>query len=686
MSFLNPLLVLAGLGVAVPILAHLLNRDRVKHTDWAAMQFLNRSIRIRARQLRLRDLILMLLRCLAVLLLAFALAQPGSDSPSGIGTSLGEPQAGVVIALDRSFSMQHSERWDRALEQVAEIAASIPPGAPVSLVTLGDSHLVLARSMAYKAERFDALVEGLAPSAEPLKLETVPAILSELLADTDALRKEVYLITDLQARDWAKPTPWLREALGDLRAQAEVTIIPIQSGSDNLAINEFELFSGLLRKGTMARYQATVTNHGSEPVHDVRIRCLMAEINVDSKIIPVIGPRASETVSFFVPFHNAGAVPLTAALDKDSLPLDNERRTVATIRERVAVLCVEGDVGEGFIAKALSARGNAADKEEFTVRSVSWLSLPSQDLSAYDVVVFSDVPEITPELASQLSEYVRAGNGLIWFPGDNIKAAVWNTRALLPATIGQTDSVSNELGTGRPIDPILLDHPVCRPLRSLPKDLLSEAQFRQLLQVDPAPSSSTLLHLSGSTTPLLLANSVGRGHIFMFTSSASPAWNNMALTPVFPMLLQQAVTYLTGREFETAALVGGALSLSYAERPDASDGVFETPSGEVIRVPVREHGGRYIAFLDHASEAGFYTARVSVQSPGHPIAVNVDPGESDVRCLDPENLQLDIRVANSASEVIGELRTSHSYSRAAMIGVLLFLLLESLLATRGRIE
>ena len=62
MSFLNPLILLAGLGVALPILAHLLNQHKVQRTDWAAMQFLNRSVRVRSRQIRLRDLFLLCLR------------------------------------------------------------------------------------------------------------------------------------------------------------------------------------------------------------------------------------------------------------------------------------------------------------------------------------------------------------------------------------------------------------------------------------------------------------------------------------------------------------------------------------------------------------------------------------------------------------------------------------------------
>ena len=120
MSFLNPLILLAALGIALPILAHLLNRQQVKRTDWAAMQFLNRNLRVRSRQIRLRDILLLLLRCLALLLLVLALSRPFWPGSSGNLLS-GEARAGVVIAIDSSFSMGHTEdgisRFDRALEQ-----------------------------------------------------------------------------------------------------------------------------------------------------------------------------------------------------------------------------------------------------------------------------------------------------------------------------------------------------------------------------------------------------------------------------------------------------------------------------------------------------------------------------------------------------------------------------------------
>ena len=167
MTLLNPLLLLAGLGLALPVIAHLLNRHQVRHTPWAAMQFLNRSVRVRSRQLRLRDIFLLCLRCLAVICLVLAVARPAVlRRHTWIP---GEDRAGVVIALDASFSMQHgdadSTRFDQAKEHVAAISRRIHPGDPVSVVLLGGKHRVIQRNKAFEEQRFQALLDRHEPSS-----------------------------------------------------------------------------------------------------------------------------------------------------------------------------------------------------------------------------------------------------------------------------------------------------------------------------------------------------------------------------------------------------------------------------------------------------------------------------------------------------------------------------------------
>ena len=699
MSFLNPLLLVAAIGVALPILAHLLNRQQVKRTDWAAMQFLNRNLRVRSRELRLRDILLLLLRCLALLLLVLALSRPFWPAGSGSWFS-GEPRAGVVIAIDASFSMGHgsegTSRFDRALEQAKIIAESIQPGDPVSLVLMGGQDEALVHNMAFDPERFGQLLETAKPSPSRLDLDRVPKRIEELLEDMDSPQKEAYFITDVQARDWRRVSSSFQTAFSKLQEKANVFLVPLPGSAANLAVTDLSLVSGVLRKGTTARYQATIRNYGSEPVANVEVRCRVNGVQIDAKTIPLVKVGASETVSLFVPFHNAGPARITAEITDDHLPADNLRNMVSIVRERVSILCVDGSNGDAgrLLVSALLARSDGIQDEDYLVRSVSWIALPSEKLDEVDVLILANVPEITVEQVGDLSRFVRKGNGLVWFAGENVKAALWNERMtkgpspLLPAMLGEPVEVSTALGAGRPLSPDMPLHGVCLPLRSLPEDLISETLFLKRLNVEPVPSGSPVLSLAGSEAPILLEHSLGRGHVFLFATSAETSWNNMAQTPVFPMLMQQIVTYLTGREFEQPRVVGDSISLSYVEQPDAGDAVFETPSKQIITVPVGEYRDQFVARLENSREAGFYEARVSVQSPGMPIAVNVDPSESEVVSLGAAELNANLNgtgvmIVNSGAELAAAIRsnrTERSFWRNFMIAGLVLLLAESLFA------
>ena len=699
MSFLNPLVLIGVLGIGLPILAHLINRQQVKRTDWAAMQFLNRSVRVRSRQIRLRDLLLLLMRCLALLLLVFAIARPASNS-GGASWLPGESRAGVVVAIDASFSMAHRDasttRFDRATELVNVISEHINPGDPVSLVMLGGEPRVVLRNAAFDPQRFTDVLAQQKPSPEKLDVQGTPKQLQSLVEDMDAIQKEIYIVTDTQAQDWGGDAAALRDAMRALTEQARVFIVPVPGGEENLAVTGLDLVTGELRRGTVARYRATVHNYGKRPVSDVQVRCRVEGVEIDSKQIPLIEPGASETVSLFVPFYNAGPTRLTAEISDDALPVDNVYHAVAVVRDRVSVLCIEGSTGGAgrLMLAGLLARPDGKLDEDYVVELSQWPAIPTGDLDRFDVVVLADVPEITPQQAAQLAEFVRQGNGLVWFAGENVKIDPWNKllqgegESLLPAKLGQVIDTSDSFGVGKPLDTDMPDHAVCRPLQSLAEDLLSETRFLKRMQVEPAQTSFAVLNLAGSAAPILLEHALGRGHVFMFTTSADTAWNNMALTPVFPMLMQQIVTYLAGREFEQPRIVGDALTLSYVEQPDANDAVFDSPSQQTITVPVRKHRERYMALLERSSEVGFYLARVSVQSPGMPIAVNVDAVESNVACLSQAELEqrlsgTGVTISASPSELaadINQARTARSAWRYFMMAGLSLLMMEALYA------
>src|SRR6266699_605484 len=73
----HPWLFIAGaVAILLPILIHLLNRRKFRVVDWAAMEFLLDADKKNRRRIRLEHLLLLLLRCLAVLLIGLLLARP----------------------------------------------------------------------------------------------------------------------------------------------------------------------------------------------------------------------------------------------------------------------------------------------------------------------------------------------------------------------------------------------------------------------------------------------------------------------------------------------------------------------------------------------------------------------------------------------------------------------------------
>ena len=146
MNFLNSLPLWGGLaaaGVAVPIIIHLLHQRHRRRTDWAAMELLRRALVIRSGQVRLEDLLLLLLRCLVLALVAFALLRPVLDNKTA-GFLGGERRVGMVVAIDASYSMGHGKlekRMTMAMARVQEILSTAQVGDSVTVVLLGDKSL-----------------------------------------------------------------------------------------------------------------------------------------------------------------------------------------------------------------------------------------------------------------------------------------------------------------------------------------------------------------------------------------------------------------------------------------------------------------------------------------------------------------------------------------------------------------
>jgi uncharacterized membrane protein len=704
LPFLNPWLLLATLGVAVPIAIHLLNRHRYRKVEWAAMELLRRSVRMRSRKLRIEDLLLLLLRCLAVLLLALAVARPTTKWLGAVKKA----DVGAVIALDVSYSMTQKpgveSRFDRAIGRVREILAGLEPGNPVTLVLMGKRPRVALRNVGYDVQRLEQALREIAPLAEEVNVEYCLAEIEPLLREIKAPERELYLVTDGQATTWAGPSDKARLLLDELRGLGRVFIVTGAAGAEeNLAITRLELTSGVLRQGQIVRYTTEVRNHGRRPQDNVEISLFADGTAVDRQLIDRIAPGETASVPMYVPLTRAGDVRVEARLGHDPLTVDNVRYAVAHVRQELRILCVDGDpygrrykTAADYIITALAPRQDAQSLASMKIDSASWLALPSKRLADYDVVILANVPDFPQEKLPALQEFLERGGGLLLFMGDNVNPDALNRRLryrerpLLPAEVQSAvlaGGPADRTG-GRPIDVELPDHPLVRPLSFLPPELLSESRFRRFMSVNVHPEGRVLLKLAGGGEPILLERAIGRGKVLLFTSSADRKWNNAAINPLYPILLQQAMTYLSRLPHERQMTVGQPVVLAFPGRKVGSEFTVTDPAGQTRHLRTALSDGQVIGKFGDTRRPGFYKVALDADVPPLMLGANLGADESDVKVLGEQGLRtafsgMPVGILAEGRPVAGavqEARVGRELWGILVLATLMVLICESLLA------
>ncbi|MBI4622855.1 MAG: BatA domain-containing protein, partial [Verrucomicrobia bacterium] len=134
MSFLAPFFLLGGLALAAPIIYHLIRRTTNERTRFSSLMFLRPSPPRISKRHRLEHILLLVLRCLALALLAFGFARPFLTQKDIDDPTAARPKR-TVILVDVSASMRRDGIWAAARERVAGIAGRAGTADQVAVLT-----------------------------------------------------------------------------------------------------------------------------------------------------------------------------------------------------------------------------------------------------------------------------------------------------------------------------------------------------------------------------------------------------------------------------------------------------------------------------------------------------------------------------------------------------------------------
>jgi len=212
----------------------------------------------------------------------------------------------------------------------------------------------------------------------------------------------------------------------------------------------------------------------------------------------------------------------------------------------------------------------------------------------------------------------------------------------------------------------LTDHPIAQPLREFPAELLSVIRIQQRLRIRPIADAAAVLHLAGGD-PLVLERRVGRGKVLLVTTAIDRSCSNLGINPVFPVLLQQAVTHLVRAPHEQPITVPEPLVLPLPQMTVGQEVNVSSPDGNEHTSTTEMRGGEILGLSSRRrieiivesealAVAGFY--EVVAADTSLTVAANVDHAESDVKVMQLEEMEsamsnLPVRVIDADRNIAG---------------------------------
>lgn len=540
----------AGLAVAVPVVIHLLFRQRTRTVPIGSVRFLHQVVREHRRRRRVRQWLLLALRMLAVLLLALLFARPYWDESYRRGF-----EQEVVLLVDRSASMEAKNgrgetSFQRALATLRDELSRL------------DENVVVHVALFDTAEVHEIAIEklsGAATSEAATDFGLTLAWARDVLAASHRSARRIILISDLQRSGLP------RSPLEHLPDNVELQLHDVgETLARNVAVESAEAVHTEIRPDTKVRVRVVVRNYGPLPARQLPVRCEVegpAGKLVATQQIDVAG-HGSAVVELPLEISQDGLYRGSVAVTvEDTLAIDNQRWIAFEARHPDRVLLIDGQEGRSifanetyFLETALRLRTeeSGGQTRSFESERIAWESGEGfPRLDGYRAIVLANVRRLSAIDGQRMDEYVRGGGSLLIMAGEQVtpdSLAPLQDRSLLPGKIATTP-IAGRLR----VDQWDTKHSALACFADPQQGDLRRVEFTKLLPLESPVDECRVLLQTGEHIAAA-ERAVGRGRCLYFGSTADRDWTDLPRTPMYVPLVRQLLAYLTDQLAERSAV------------------------------------------------------------------------------------------------------------------------------------
>ncbi len=634
MTFLNPLVLFGLIAATIPIIIHLLNLRRLKVVEFSSIQFLKEMQKNKMRKIRIKQILLLILRTLAIIFLVLSFSRPTIKNIKlgGLGS---EVKNSILIFIDDTPSMLVSDKRGEYISQAKKIATSI-----LEMAEEGDEiYLMRFSDIARSKNEFNPISKNLAlREVENINTKDISANFvdvflstSKILEQTKNLSREIYIITDFQKSNLPH-SPSNNDLKFDKVIDSNTRIYFFKIGEKevfNISIDSLNIINRIFEINKPINISASISNHTEQNAININSSLYFNEKRVAQKGIDLAG-KSSGNFSFVGQTKDYGFISGKIEIEEDDLLKDNVHYFNFHIPAKVNVLLVSESTQDlAFTSTVLSQSLDDNSEPMFSITNTSPQFFNSYKLENFNIIFISS-PEKISNL-NALKKYLSNGGLAVILPGPNSNPIAFG-RTLEVLGLNQINGVNGSkesITSFTRFKEIDFNHTLFNGIfteRSQPK--VESPKVFYSFNYKPTLKGKEIISLENNYS-FLCEEKIAEGSILLFLSAFDLKWNEFPLKPLFvPLILRIALysnslnqnfNFIAGHDIQIKLKnrKGNHLKLIY---PDGKERIITKEN--YVQIGILDEAGNY-KLLSDDSVVGI-------------LSVNVNADESILEKLEDE--------------------------------------------------
>jgi len=528
MKFVNPYFLFALFSIAIPVIIHLFNFRRFKRVYFSNVEFLKELKQETQKKSKVKHLLVLFSRILAISCLVFAFAQPFIPVTENKINAKGSV---VSVYIDNSFSMEalssKGSLFEEAKSKALEIADVYKPADLFQILT-NDFE---GKHQAYVTkEEFIRMLNELDVSPSVKKFSEVITRQNDLFSAVNSYGKVAYIISDFQ-----KITTDIMQIKAD--TNIEVNLIPlIPNETNNIYIDSCWFAYPVMQVNQQVQLNVLFKNVSDNDAKKIPVKL---SVNGKQKALASIDIPAGSEAEVKLPYTIGTKGIQSGVVEIIDYPVifDDKFYFSYNISEVKRVVCIS-DKTESVYINSLFGKDSA-----FVFVNMDVNRLDYSGLSDYKLIILNELKTLSSGLMQELEQYVQNGGSLLVFPSSD---ADLNAYKSFLRTVGSVYYTGKDTSTTR-VSSINVDHEIYRdvfdPASAGPENIDLPVVKSHFNFSSKTFSTDEYIMKMQNGESFMISEKSGKGKVYLSSVPLNAGFSNFAKHAMFVPTLYNIALY-----------------------------------------------------------------------------------------------------------------------------------------------